>query len=602
MGYRLPLKFIPPSHCQQNHKSTELHSVFVDQAVQSLIANHCVIKVNSQPEVCSPLSVVGNAQGKLRLVLNLKYLNQFLHVLSFKYEDLRTAALMFEQGEYMFKFDLKSGYHHVNIWPEHYEFLGFRWDRNGVVNYYVFTVLPFGLSTACYLFTKLTRPLIRYWRSRGLKAIVYLDDGIFAVRGENEAKIESIRVQQDLEKAGFVVNIEKCMWEPSQRVEWLGFYIDLALGEFSVPTQKILTLKTKLAEAKEARLLPAKQLASLIGKIVSMSPALGSVTRLMTRSLYATLNSRIAWCHKVTLTEEALQEIGFWLTEISNFNGQQIWPKPSAVRVVYSDASSTGYGGYVVEHGNLVATGLWSPEEVENSSTWRELRAVRLVLDSFQSKLKNERVRWFTDNQNVVRIVQYGSRQTTLQTEALGIFAACLSNNIRIEPEWIPREENKLADYYSRIVEYDDYMLHPAVFHWLDSFWGPHTVDRFANSSNAQLERFNSRFFTPGTEAVDAFTCNWAEDNNWWFPPVHLVPRVIRHAQNQRAKGTLIVPQWLSSPFWPLLFPNGMDPADFVIGCCELPSSEELILPGQSGKSLFRGLPNTPVLALRLNF
>ena len=60
----------------------------------------------------------------------------------------------------MFKFDLKSGYHHVNIWPEHYKFLGFRWDRNGEVGYYVFTVLPFGLSTACYLFTKLTRPLI----------------------------------------------------------------------------------------------------------------------------------------------------------------------------------------------------------------------------------------------------------------------------------------------------------------------------------------------------------------------------------------------------------------------------------------------------------
>ena len=160
LGYRLPLKFIPPAHCQQNHKSTELHSVFVDEAVQSLIVNRCVMKVHHQPEVCSPLSVVGKPQGKLRLVLNLKYLNQFLHVLSFKYEDLRTAALMFEQGEYMFKFDLKSGYHHINIWPEHYKFLGFRWDRSGEVGYYVFKVLPFGLSIACYLFTKLTRPLI----------------------------------------------------------------------------------------------------------------------------------------------------------------------------------------------------------------------------------------------------------------------------------------------------------------------------------------------------------------------------------------------------------------------------------------------------------
>ena len=83
----------------------------------------------------------------------------------------------------------------------------------------------------------------------------------------------------------------------------------------------------------------------------------------------------------------------FWLNEISKFNGQRIWPKPSAVRVVYSDASATGYGGYTVEHGTMVANGHWSPEDATQSSTWWELRAVRLILEAFQSKLENERVR-----------------------------------------------------------------------------------------------------------------------------------------------------------------------------------------------------------------
>ena len=81
-----------------------------------------------------------------------------------------------------------------------------------------------------------------------------------------------------------------------------------------------------------------------------------------------------------------------------------------------------------------------SLSEAGQSSTWRKLRAVRMVLESFQSKLKNERVRWFTDNQNVVRIVQCGSKQPSLQIEVLGIFSACVSNNIRIKPEWIPRD------------------------------------------------------------------------------------------------------------------------------------------------------------------
>ena len=90
--------------------------------------------------------------------------------------------------------------------------------------------------------------------------------------------------------------------------------------------------------------------------------------------------------------------------------------------MVYSDANNTGYGGYIVEHGNMVANGQWSEEETKQSSTWRELRAVRLILESFQTFLRNERVRWFLDNQNVVRMVQHGRRKPTLQVEALAIF------------------------------------------------------------------------------------------------------------------------------------------------------------------------------------
>ena len=115
----------------------------------------------------------------------------------------------------------------------------------------MFKVLPFGLSTACYLFTKLMRPLVRYWRGRGLKAIVYLDDGIIALKGEEKAKVESSKVKQDLEKAGFIVNVEKSVWEPSRSMEWLGFCIDLAVGKFSVPEPKVHVLRSKLLEASQ---------------------------------------------------------------------------------------------------------------------------------------------------------------------------------------------------------------------------------------------------------------------------------------------------------------------------------------------------------------
>ena len=52
-----------------------------------------------------------------------------------------------------------------------------------------------------------------------------------------------------------------------------------------------------------------------------------------------------------------------------DYNCQPIWQSPSAVRVVYADASDTGYGGYVIEHGDCVTYGQWTEHEAQQSST-----------------------------------------------------------------------------------------------------------------------------------------------------------------------------------------------------------------------------------------
>ena len=123
----------------------------------------------------------------------------------------------------------------------------------------------------------------------------------------------------------------------------------------------------------------------------------------------------------------------------------------------------------------------------------------------------------FTDNQNVVRIIQVhvGSRVRELQVLAIELFSLALANQVIIEPEWIPRAENELADYVS---DYNDWMVNPNVFAVIDCKWEPHTIDRFADSYNTQLLRFNSRFWVTGSEAVDAFTVNWHGEVNWVFP------------------------------------------------------------------------------------
>ena len=92
-----------------------------------------------------------------------------------------------------------------------------------------------------------------------------------------------------------------------------------------------------------------------------------------------------------------------------------------------------------------------------HSSTWREFKAVYLVLQSFAQKLAGHRVKWFTDNQGVVYIIQSGSKKDHLQEGAMEIYHLCFAHNIKLEVEWIPRSANHYADTISRVVDYDDW-------------------------------------------------------------------------------------------------------------------------------------------------
>ena len=80
-------------------------------------------------------------------------------------------------------------------------------------------------------------------------------------------------------------------------------------------------------------------------------------------------------------------------------------------------------------------------------------------------------------------------------------------------------------------------------------------MDCFAHVDNAQLPIFYSRFRCPGSAAVDAFTVNWSGNVNWLVPPFHLTSRAVKHAQECRAVGSLLVPVWKSAHFWPICFP-----------------------------------------------
>jgi hypothetical protein len=69
---------------------------------------------------------------------------------------MRTATQHIKHNSSLFNFAIHSAYHHVDsFFYLHTEYLWFSWLKDGVRIFYKFLVLPFGLASACYLFTKM---------------------------------------------------------------------------------------------------------------------------------------------------------------------------------------------------------------------------------------------------------------------------------------------------------------------------------------------------------------------------------------------------------------------------------------------------------------
>ena len=129
-----------------NNKYAITHSDFVSEAIQDLLKTNRVIEVDDLPHVVNPLSVTVRNSSKKRLILDLRYVNKPIYKKRIKFEDLRLKEQFLNPHDYMFKFDIKQGYHQIDIHKPHQKFLGFSWEVGGETCYFVFTVPPFGLK------------------------------------------------------------------------------------------------------------------------------------------------------------------------------------------------------------------------------------------------------------------------------------------------------------------------------------------------------------------------------------------------------------------------------------------------------------------------
>ena len=291
-GYAIPFVTLPTPCFFKNNASSLNEQEFVRREIESLLSKGYVEEIVNPAYCCNPLTVVKGK--KLRLVLDLsRHVNKCVQYCPVKYENWDLLEQVVESSDYCINWDFVAGYHHVAILPEHRKYLGFAFNWGEVTRYFKFCQLPFGLSSACYVFTKLNRPFIKIWRNMGIRAFMYIDDGVGVFSSYQEGRRIAPIMKSHLQQSGFLINEDKSNWEPSQSLAWLGFLFDFSNMTLSVSVikmQKVIDLCGTLLKVQK---VSPRQIAKVVGMIIAMQKAIGQEARFMTRYLTFWINDML---------------------------------------------------------------------------------------------------------------------------------------------------------------------------------------------------------------------------------------------------------------------------------------------------------------------
>lgn len=231
-GYRIefvscPVQCFEPRPLQRDLK--------VDKCISRLLDIGAIEEVDeAEGQFVSPIFTVPKHDGSDRLILNLKKLNEFVSTEHFKLEDSRTVVNIMRKDMYMATLDLRDAYHLISIHPESRKYLRFRYDGK----LYQYSVLPFGLSVAPLVFTKLLKPLVSTLRAAGYRSVVYLDDIWLAGLPLEECNNNIYATVKLFTDVGFLLNEDRSVLRPQQCVKYLGFMFNSVAMSISLPDDK----------------------------------------------------------------------------------------------------------------------------------------------------------------------------------------------------------------------------------------------------------------------------------------------------------------------------------------------------------------------------
>ncbi|KAK6044816.1 reverse transcriptase [Cooperia oncophora] len=211
-------------------------SAAVGEEVQKMLEKGAIEVVDWHEKIwLSSIFCIPKKDGSLRPIINLKPLNKYITHVHFKLESLEMIRDLVNPGSYLAKVDMKDAYFAIPIHNDYRNYLCFHYEDK----LFRFKALPFGLSSAPYVYTRVTRHVARALRRKGLRLLVYLDDWIFIADSAKQLKQDLSCAITLFEKLGFLINYEKSQLTPSQSMEFLGITIDTVQYRFLVPPQKV---------------------------------------------------------------------------------------------------------------------------------------------------------------------------------------------------------------------------------------------------------------------------------------------------------------------------------------------------------------------------
>jgi len=546
-GVPVPLTSDDISFELDNHRLSVTEEFFVDSEIQRLLLKGYVELCDYKPRCVSPIGCVPKKNKKYRLITDLRQLNSFCSVSSFKNDDIREAVKLVKPADRFVTTDIKDGFYHIQVNSAYRDYLGFQWKGT----YFRWTVLPFGLSCSPYYFNKTLRPVVGYLRSLGVRVSVFVDDFLLAAEASTITdKIDLLL--HTLSDLGFEVNFEKSVLEPSETIKYLGYHICSKYQKVVVRAEgaRVLKLKQAIRRALKAGTVTARALARICGQCISVAWAV-TPGKLFLRNAYRLLATRSSWKDLLDITDSVAEEFTWWLESASIWNTREICCEAVQAQIV-TDASHLGWGAI---YDGRIASGDWNRRVSCQSSNERELLAILMALKSFGALLKGKRVQILTDNISAMAYIRHmGGPSPCLSQLAIAVWAEAMENGIWLDSAHIAGKLNTEADYWSRTPDRHNWRLHQGLFMFIDRLWGPHTVDRFANCQNTHLARFNSRYWDPLSEGVDALAQkNWASENNYVNPPFCLLHRVLEIIRSQKAWATIIAPAWKAQTWYMML-------------------------------------------------